>query len=101
MLGVGVSQGRYDSLSHVMQLRLSVVPPTYEESIRLGLSAGDITAATWLAAEEKVPVSTVINEQRATGKSIIDIASAKHLSQESLEVIMGLIYEGYAEKPLD
>jgi hypothetical protein len=101
MLGVGVSQGRYDSLARVLQLRLGVDPPTYEESVRLGLSAGDITAATWLAAEEKVPVSTVVNEQRATGKSIIDIASDKHLSQESLEVIMGLIYEGYAEKPLD
>ncbi|MDQ6766436.1 MAG: M48 family metallopeptidase [Candidatus Eremiobacteraeota bacterium] len=101
MLGVGVSQGRYDTLTRVMQQRLGVAPPTYEESVRLGLSAGDITAATWLAAEEKVPVSTVINEQRATGKTIIDMAVDKHLSQESLEVIMGLIYEGYAEKPLD
>jgi len=101
MLGVGVSEGRYDSLTRVIALRLATTPPTYDESIRLGLSAGDITAATWLAAEEKVPVSTVINEQRATGKSIIDIAVEKHLSQESLEVIMGLIYEGYAEKPLD
>lgn len=101
MLGVGVSEGRYESLSRVIAQRLSTTPPTYAESIRLGLSAGDITAATWLAAEEKVPVSTVINEQRATGKSIIDIAVEKHLSQESLEVIMGLIYEGYAEKPLD
>jgi len=101
MLGVGVSEGRYDSLARVIALRLATTPPTYDESIRLGLSAGDITAATWLAAEEKVPVSTVINEQRATGKSIIDIAVEKHLSQESLEVIMGLIYEGYAEKPLD
>jgi hypothetical protein len=101
MLGVGVSEGRYDSLARVIALRLSTTPPTYEESIRLGLSAGDITAASWLAAEEKVPLSTVINEQRATGKSIIDIAVEKHLSQESLEVILGLIYEGYAEKPID
>lgn len=101
MLGVGVSEGRYDSLARVIALRLSTTPPTYQESIRLGLSAGDITAASWLAAEEKVPLSTVINEQRARGKSIIDMAVEKHLSQESLEVIMGLIYEGYAEKPLD
>jgi len=101
MLGVGVSQGRYETLARVIQLRLGVDPPTYEESVKLGLSAGDIMAATWLAAEEKVPVSTVINEQKATGKPIIDIAVDKHLSQESLEIIMGLIYEGYSEKPLD
>jgi Zn-dependent protease with chaperone function len=101
MLGVGVSQGRYDTLARVIQQRLGVDPPTYEETVKLGLSAGDITAAVWLAAEEKVPVSTVINEQKATGKPIIDIAVDKHLSQESLEILMGLIYEGYSEKTLD
>lgn len=101
LLGIGVSEPRYGTLVHVIQRRLGMDPPTYEETVRLGLSAGDIAAATWLAAEEKVPVSTVINEQRATGKSIIDMAITKGLSQESLEVILGLIYEGYAEKPVD
>jgi Zn-dependent protease with chaperone function len=101
MLGVGVSEGRYSTLTNVLQRRLGVDAPTYEQTVRLGLSAGDITAATWLAAEEKVPVSTIINEQRATGKSIIDMAVEKNLSQESLEVIMGMVYEGYSEKPLD
>jgi hypothetical protein len=100
MLGVGVSRGRYETFAKVIQQRLGVDVPTYDESIRLGLSTGDITAATWLAAEEKVPVSTVINEERATGKSIIDIAVEKHLSQESLEIILGIIYEGYVEKPV-
>lgn len=101
MLGVGVSQPRYETLAHVISRRLGIDPPSYEETVRLGLSAGDLTAATWLAAEEKVPVSTVINEERATGKSVIDMAVAKNLSQESLEVVLGVIYEGYTEKPLD
>jgi len=39
MLGVGVSEGRYDSLARVIALRLATTPPTYDESIRLGLSA--------------------------------------------------------------
>ncbi len=99
MLGVGVSRGRYDTISRVMQQRLGVDPPTYDETVRLGLSAGDITAATWLSAEEKVPVSTVINEERATGKSIVELAVEKHLSQESLEIMLGIIYEGYVERP--
>jgi len=101
MLGVGLSEPRYETLTHVISRRIGIDPPSYEETVRLGLSAGDLTAATWLAAEEKVPVSTVINEERATGKSVIDMAVAKGLSQESLEVILGLIYEGYTEKPLD
>lgn len=100
MLGVGVSRGRYDTFAKILQQRLGVDVPTYDESVRLGLSTGDITAATWYAAEEKVPVTTVINEERATGKSIVDLAVEKHLSQESLEIIMGIIYEGYVEKPV-
>jgi Zn-dependent protease with chaperone function len=99
LLGVGLSEPRYETLARIISRRLSIDPPSYEETVRLGLSAGDLTAAAWLAAEEKVPVSTVINEQRATGKTIMDMAVEKNLSQESLEVILGVIYEGYTEKP--
>ncbi len=102
LLGVGTSEGRYATLAHVISHRLNVDPPTYEESVRLGMPAGQIAAACWLAAEEKVPASTVINELRANpNKNILDVVADKHLSRESLEVILGLMWEGYAEKPVD
>ncbi len=101
LLGVGTMEGRYVSLTHVIQKRIGVAPPTYDESVRLGMSAGEIAAASWLAAEEKVPVSTVINELRSTNKNVIQIAQDKHLPLESLEVVLGLWWEGYAEKPID
>ncbi|MBC5805158.1 MAG: hypothetical protein DLM53_01825 [Candidatus Eremiobacter antarcticus] len=101
LLGVGTFEGRYATLTSVISKRLGVDAPTYAESLRLGMSAGDIAAASWLAAEEKVPVSTVINQQRATNKTIIDMALERHLSQESLEVVLGMLWEGYAEKPID
>jgi Zn-dependent protease with chaperone function len=101
LLGVGTMEGRYATLAHVIQKRIGVEPPSYDESVRLGMSAGDIAAATWLAAEDKVPVSTVINELRSTNKNVIQLAQDKHLSQESLEVVLGLWWEGYAEKPID
>lgn len=99
LLGLGYPQGRYDTLTHVISRRLSVNPPTYDEALRLDIAPGDVAAASWLAAEEKVPVSTVINEQRATGTPYVDMALAKHLSMESMEVVLGLMWEGYAEKP--
>ncbi|MDQ2817363.1 MAG: M48 family metallopeptidase [Candidatus Eremiobacteraeota bacterium] len=99
LLGLGYSAGRYDALTRSIRARVGVEAPTYETALRLGMSPGDVGAACWLAAEEKVPVSTVINEQRATGKAYVDMALAKHLSQESLEVVMGLWWEGFAEKP--
>ena len=99
LLGLGYPQGRYDTLTHVISRRLSVNPPTYDEALRLDISPGDVAAASWLAAEEKVPVSTVINQQRATGTPYVDMAISKHLSMESMEIILGLMWEGYAEKP--
>ena len=98
LLGVGFPEGRYATLTHVIHQRLGIDAPTYDEALRLGVSPGYIATASWLAAEQKVPVSTVINEQRASGKPLIDIALSKHLSEESLEVVLGLWWEGYAEK---
>jgi len=101
LLGLGYPQARYDTLTHVIHQRLGVDAPTYDEALRLGLSPGQVAEASWLAAEEKVPVSTVINQQRATGQSLIDTGVSKNLSQESQEVVLGLWFEGYAEKPTE
>jgi Zn-dependent protease with chaperone function len=98
LLGVGFPEGRYDSLAQSIHARLGIDPPSYSQVLTLGMSTGDVAVASWLAAEEKVPVSTVINEQRVNGKPFIDMALDKHLSQESLEVVLGLWWEGYTEK---
>lgn len=98
LLGVGYPAGRYDSLAQSIHNRLGIDPPTYAQVLTLGMSTGDVAVASWLAAEEKVPVSTVINEQRAVNKPFVDMALDKHLSQESLEVVLGLWWEGYTEK---
>lgn len=99
LLGLGYPQGRYDTLVGGIHRRLGLDAPTYDEALRLGITPGDVAAASWLAAEEKVPVSTVINEQRSVGNSYVDMALQKHLSLESMEVILGMMWEGYAEKP--
>jgi len=98
LLGVSYPQGRYDSLAQSIHTRLGIDPPTYSQVLTLGMSPGDVAVASWLAAEEKVPVSTVINEQRVNGKPFVDMALDKHLSQESLEIVLGLWWEGYTEK---
>ncbi|MBC5827062.1 MAG: M48 family metalloprotease, partial [Candidatus Eremiobacteraeota bacterium] len=99
LLGVGYPAGRYATLVRTIRDRVGIEAPNYDATLRLALSPGDVAAASWLAAEEKVPVSTVINEQRALGRSFVDMSLDKHLSQESLEVILGQWWEGYAEKP--
>lgn len=101
MLGVGYPEARYRSLTHAIHYRLGVDAPSYDQAQRLGISPGQIAVAAWLAAEEKVPVSTVINQQRAANQTFIDMGLAKNLSQESQEVVLGLWWEGYAEKPTE
>jgi len=101
LLGLGYPEARYETLAHVIHHRLGVDAPSYDEALRLGLAPGQVAEAAWLAAEEKVPVSTVINQQRATGQSLIDMGVSKNLSQESQEVVLGLWFEGYAEKPTE
>ena len=100
LLGVGFPEARYAMLRRVMERRLGITAPTFAELERAGISPGDAATASWIAAEQKVPVSTVLNEQRVSGKSLVDMALDKHLSQQSLEVVLGLWWVGYTEKSL-
>lgn len=101
LLGVGFPEARYQTLQHSIGKRLGVQAPSYDEALKLGESPGYLATAAWLAAEEKVPVRTVIAEQRAAHKPLVDMAIEKGLAQESLEVTLGLWWEGYAEKATD
>ncbi len=99
MLGVSYPEVRYDSFTQAIHARLGIDAPTFNQTQQLGMSAGDVAVASWLAAEERVPVTNVINEQRQANKPFIDLALSKQFAPESLEVTLGLWYEGYAEKP--
>ena len=99
MLGLIAPEARYTSLAKAIHARLGIDAPTYAEARDLGMSPGDVAVASWLAAEERVPVTTVVNEQRQNNKPFIDLALSKSFAPESLEVTLGLWFEGYAEKP--
>ncbi|HEV2907700.1 MAG TPA: M48 family metalloprotease [Candidatus Eremiobacteraceae bacterium] len=101
LLGVTYPEMRYDSLASAIHARLGIDAPSYAEAAQLGMSPGDVAVASWLAAEERVPVTNVINEQRQANKPFIDLALSKQFAPESLEVTLGLWFEGYAEKPSD
>jgi predicted Zn-dependent protease len=99
LLGVAYPEARYDSLAKAIHARLGIDAPSYAEALQLNMSPGDVAVASWLAAEERVPVTNVINEQRQANKPYIDLALSKPYAPESLEVTLGLWFEGYAEKP--
>ncbi|MBV8172065.1 MAG: M48 family metalloprotease [Candidatus Eremiobacteraeota bacterium] len=101
LLGSTYPQIRYDEFSKAIHARFAIDAPNYNVVQQLGMSSGDVAIASWLAAEERVPVTNVINEQRAANKPFIDLALSKQYAPESLEVMLGLIYEGYAEKPTE
>jgi len=99
LLGTGYPEARYEWLAKAIHARLGVDAPSYSQALQLNMSPGDVAVASWLAAEERVPVTNVINEQRQVKKPFIDLALSKPYAPESLEVTLGLWFEGYAEKP--
>ncbi len=101
LLGTGYPEARYDFFAKAIHARLGIDAPSYDESLQLHMSPGDVAVASWLAAEERVPVTNVINEQRQSNKPFIDLALSKQFAPESLEVTLGLWFEGYAEKPVE
>jgi hypothetical protein len=41
----------------------------------------------------------VLSEAKATGKSIVDVANARGMFAQSLEIFLGLVYLDYTDDP--
>ncbi|MDQ2818515.1 MAG: hypothetical protein M3T49_09975, partial [Candidatus Eremiobacteraeota bacterium] len=69
------------------------------EAQTLGLPAGDLGCAAWLAFETAKPLSEVATSLRRTNRSCEVVAVDRGLSAESMEIAEGLLLEDYDEAP--
>ena len=67
--------------------------------LRGGLTPGDVTAATIIAADIKSTPESVIAEAKSSGKTVIDVANAHKMHAWPLEIFMGLVYLDYTDDP--
>ena len=71
----------------------------YEEMLHDGLTPGDVTVATILAADIKSDPTEILDEAVRTKKSPVDVANEHGMHAWPLEIFTGLIYLDYTDDP--
>jgi hypothetical protein len=99
-LGITQSADRYSTLQHALDLRFhNAASLDYDTLIKDDLSPGEVTAAAIVAADTNTTPEAIIGEAQATHRSIVDIANARQMHAEALEIFTGLIWLDYMDDP--
>ena len=100
MLGLQESPDRYATFQHALDVRFHTKGVDYETLTRQGLTPGTVAAAVIVGADTNAAPQAVLAESKATGKTIVDLANARGMYAQSLEVFLGLVYLDYTDDPL-
>jgi beta-barrel assembly-enhancing protease len=100
LLGLGTSPELYSTLQYALQQRFGMSGVDYRTMLRDGLTPGDVTAATILAADIKSTPESVIAEAKSSKQTLIDVANAHKMHAWPLEIFMGLVYLDYTDDPV-
>ncbi|MGA7355916.1 MAG: M48 family metalloprotease [Candidatus Cybelea sp.] len=100
LLGLGTSPQLYSTLQYALQRRFGSSGIGYRTMLRDGLTPGDVTAATIVAADIKSTPESVIAEAKSSGETIVDVANTHKMHAWPLEIFMGLVYLDYTDDPI-
>jgi predicted Zn-dependent protease len=98
-LGLQESPDRYATFQHALDVRFHVKGPDYDQLEREDLTPGDVAAAVIVGADTNAAPQAVLAEAKADGKTIIDLANARGMYAQALEIFLGLIYLDYTDDP--
>ena len=99
MLGVGTSPQRYATLQHAINVRWNVDDLSYLDMLHDDVTPGELTAASIVAADTKSTPQSIIREAHETHRSVVDVANAKGMHAQALEIFLGLIWLDYTDNP--
>jgi Zn-dependent protease with chaperone function len=100
LLDLTASPERYAGYQRAMAYRFpGVITPDYGTAQRSAVPAGEIGCLAWLSYETKQPVDQLLSQEQASGETCEDMALAKGMLTESMEVAVGLLYYDYIDKP--
>lgn len=99
LLGLGASPERYATLSYALNKRFGINTIPYEEMVHDGITAGDVTVATILAADIKTDPEDIVEQMLTEKKSPVDLADEHGMHAWPLEIFTGLIYLDYTDDP--
>ncbi|MFN2449897.1 MAG: M48 family metalloprotease [Candidatus Baltobacteraceae bacterium] len=99
MLGLGTSAPRYATLQKAINVRWNVDDLSYIDMLHDDVTPGELTAASIVAADTRTTPQAIIRESHEQHRSIVDIANARGMHAEALEIFLGLIYLDYTDDP--
>jgi len=100
MLGLGYPEDRYASLQTALDARVKNTGLDFDTMQRDDLTPGEVAAAAIVAADTNTTPSAVVEEAKTTNRRIIDVANARGMKSEALEIFLGLVYLDYTDDPL-
>ncbi|MEO6835197.1 MAG: M48 family metalloprotease [Candidatus Tumulicola sp.] len=100
LLGLGTSPQRYSTLQTALQQRFGTGGVDYRTMLRAGLTPGDVTVATILAADIKSTPEAIIAEAKSSKATIVDVANAHGMHAWPLEIFVGLVYLDFTDDPM-
>ncbi len=99
MTGVGYPQDRYATLQYALQERVKNTGLDFATMQRDDLTPGEVAAAAIVAADTNTTPESIISEAKASNRTVIDVANARGMKSEALEMFLGLVYLDYTDDP--
>ena len=100
LVGVGYPEDRYSTLQNALLLRVKNTGLNFETMQHDNLSPGEVAAASIVAADTNTTPEQIITESQTTNRRIVDVANARGMRSEALEIFLGLVYLDYVDDPV-
>lgn len=99
MLGVGYPADRYATLQYALKQRVKNDGLDFQTMVHDDLTPGEVASAAIVAADTNTTPEAVVQEAKTSGKRIVDVANARGMHAEALEIFLGLVYLDYTDDP--
>ncbi len=100
MTGVAYPQDRYATLQYALQQRVKNNGLDYATMLHDDLTPGEVAAASIVAADTNTTPQAIVAEAMTSHRRIVDVANARGMSSQALEIFLGLVYLDYTDDPV-
>jgi predicted Zn-dependent protease len=100
LLGVGYPENRYTTLQNALNVRVKNNGLDFATMQHDDLTPGEVATAAIVAADTNSTPEAIVEESKATNRRIVDVANARGMRSEALEIFLGLVYLDYTDDPL-
>ena len=99
MLGVGYPEDRYASFQKALHQRVKNDGLDMATMTRDDLTPGEVATAAIVAADTNTTPQAIVDEAKATKRTVVDLANSRGMHAKALEIFLGLVYLDYTDDP--